>query len=276
MDLNLEPYRVKPGESFSLSRIDPSDTQNHPGKEEAKAQRKANIERIADLQERLYAESEQSVLLVLQAMDAGGKDSTIEAVTRGVNPQGCTVSSFKGPSKKELAHDFLWRVHAEVPEQGHITIFNRSHYEDVLIVRVNGWAPPELIEKRYGHINDFERLLTDHGTHIVKVMLHISKDYQLSRFRRRLERPDKWWKFNPDDMKTRAKWDAYMEAFEMALSRCSTEYAPWYVIPAEHKWFRTLAVSQLLRETLERIDPQYPPPEFDPEEWTLERLDREA
>ena len=177
------------------------------------------------------------------------------------------------PSKEELQHDFLWRIHAKAPRKGMIRIFNRSHYEDVLIVRVHGWAPVDLLEKRYKHINDFERTLRDHGTHIVKVMLHISSEYQLERLRQRLERPDKWWKFNPADLDERQRWDDYMVAFEIALNRCSTEHAPWYVVPAEHKWFRTLVVAKILRNVLREIDPQYPKPDWDPVEWTPDKLD---
>lgn len=269
LDLNL--YRVKPGSDFRLASIDTSDVQGID-KDDAKRVFEENQERIDELQERLYAESESAVLLVIQAMDAGGKDSTIRAVATGINPQGCRVVSFKVPSKIEMAHDFLWRVHDKAPRKGSITIFNRSHYEDLLVVRVHGYAPMDAIEKRYDHINDFERMLSDHGTRVVKVMLHISPEYQMSRFRSRLERPDKWWKFNPNDLKERALWDDYMESFELALSRCSTDHAPWYVIPAEHKWFRVLVVSQILRDILEDIDPQYPEPDFDPKEYRPEDM----
>ena len=227
---------------------------------------------MQDLQERLYAESRRSVLLVLQAMDTAGKDSSIREVTDGLNPQGCRVWSFKAPSSEERAHDFLWRVHARAPKQGMIAIFNRSHYEDVLIARVKNLAPPDLIEARYGHINAFERLLADHGTRIVKVMLHVSKEYQLERLKRRLERPDKHWKFNPADLAERERWDAYMRAYEVAMERCSTDYAPWYVVPAERRWFRDLVLTQLLRETLEDMDPQYPAPAFDPADYPPESL----
>ena len=269
--LDLNRYRIKQGQPLNLSAVDTADVQGMD-KRAARDQLDDNRERIAELQEQLYAEGKQSVLLVLQAMDAGGKDSTIQEVTEGINPQGCIVTPFKAPSKEELSHDFLWRVHQEAPRKGQIVIFNRSHYEDVLIVRVHGWAPPELIEKRYHHINDFERLLHDHGTRVVKVMLHISKEYQLERFRNRLNRPDKWWKFNPGDLKERALWPKYMDSFEQALTRCSTDYAPWYVVPAEKKWFRCLVVSQILRNVLEEIDPQYPDPDFDPKEYPPESL----
>ncbi|MEM1268493.1 MAG: polyphosphate kinase 2 family protein [Bacteroidota bacterium] len=263
------PYHVT--SPFKLASIDTSDTQGWK-KEDAKVKRAQNREEIAELQERLYAEGKRSVLLVLQAMDAAGKDSTIESITRGVNPQGVHVTSFKAPSKEELAHDFLWRVHDHAPRKGTIGIFNRSHYEDVLIVKVKGFAPPALVEKRYGHISDFERLLADHGTRIVKVMLYASKDHQLERFRQRLEEPSKWWKFNPADLKERELWDQYMAAYETALNRTSTDYAPWYVVPAEKKWFRTLVVSQLLLDTLKQMNPKYPPPSFDPAEFPPDSL----
>ena len=275
LSVDLDRYRIAPGAAVALATRDPRDTQGLDGddaKEAAKDQEKANIDAMQDLQERLYAESTRSVLLVLQAMDTAGKDSSIREVTDGLNPQGCRVWSFKAPSSEERAHDFLWRVHARAPKQGMIAIFNRSHYEDVLIAKVKSLAPEALIEKRYGHINDFERLLADHGTRIVKVMLHVSKGYQLERLKRRLERPDKHWKFNPADLAERERWDAYMRAYEVAMERCSTDYAPWYVVPAERRWFRDLVLTQLLRETLEDMDPQYPAPAFDPADYPPESL----
>ena len=275
LTVDLSRYRIAPGARVDLAARDTRDTQGLDGDDDkaaAKEQEKANIEQMVELQERLYAESRQSVLFVLQAMDTAGKDSSIREVTHGLNPQGCRVTSFKAPSSEERAHDFLWRVHEHAPRQGMIAIFNRSHYEDVLIARVKSLAPPNLIEARYGHINDFERLLADHGTRVVKVMLHVSKDYQLERLRKRLERPEKHWKFNPDDLKERERWDAYMGAYEVALQRCSTDYAPWYVVPAERRWFRDLALTQLLRETLEDMDPQFPAPSFDPAAYPPDEL----
>ena len=270
--IDLDRYRVSPDGAFALTSIAPDDTQGLEDKDAAKAALKANRKQMAELQERLYAEGKQSLLLVLQAMDTGGKDSTIRRVTEGLNPQGCSVASFKAPTERELAHDFLWRVHQQAPPQGHIRIFNRSHYEDVLIVKVHEWVSPEVIEQRYAHINAFERLLSDAGTRIVKVMLYISKDYQLERLRRRLRRPDKHWKFNPGDLDERKHWDAYMEAYEAALRRCSTEHAPWYVVPAERRWFRNLVVSSLLLNALEAMDPQYPAPTFDPADYPPESI----
>ena len=275
MQIDLSRYRVAPGAAPRLGERDTADTQGlarDPDRPRVRAQTRQNVERMDELQERLYAEGEQSLLLVLQAMDGGGKDSTIRRVLGGLNPQGVRVWSFKKPTEKELAHDFLWRVHRRTPGAGTIGVFNRSHYEDVLIGRVHGLAEPELIERRYDHINHFEALLADAGTRVVKVMIHVSKDYQRERMRRRLERPDKHWKFNPADLKERARWDEYMDAFEIALARCSTESAPWYVVPGEKRWFRDLVVSQLLRETLEAMNPQYPEPDFDPADYPPESI----
>ncbi|MGI9175221.1 MAG: polyphosphate kinase 2 family protein [Rhodothermales bacterium] len=270
--IDLNRYRVAPDGDFALTSIEPDDSQGLEDKDAAKAALKANREQMAELQERLYAEGKQSLLLVLQAMDTGGKDSTIRHVTEGLNPQGCSVASFKAPTDLELAHDFLWRIHQQAPPKGHIRIFNRSHYEDVLIVKVHGWALPEVIEQRYAHINAFERLLSDAGTRIVKVMLYISKDYQLERLRRRLRRPDKHWKFNPGDLDEREHWPTYMAAYEAALRRCSTEHAPWYVVPAERRWFRDLVVSTLLLNALETMNPQYPKPTFNPADYPPESI----
>ncbi len=264
-------YKVTQGSGFALSSIESDDDQG-VSKNEAKDCLKDNREQLALLQERLFAEGKQSLLLVLQAMDTGGKDSTIEKVTEGINPQGCVVSSFKKPTPEELAHDFLWRVHKRTPAKGKIGIFNRSHYEDVLIVRVHGWASPETLDARYDHINAFEKLLGDSGTRIVKVMLKISKDYQLSRLKRRLNRPDKLWKFNPGDLEERKLWDSYMDAYEVALQRCSTDHAPWYVVPAENRSFRNAVITQILVDTLEDMNPQYPKPDFNPADYPPESL----
>ncbi len=264
-------YKVTGGKSFSLSSINSDDNQGI-SKDEAKSVEMNNRKLLEELQERLYAEGKQSLLLVLQAMDTAGKDSTIEQVTEGLNPQGCVVASFKKPTPIELAHDFLWRVHDRVPGKGMFGIFNRSHYEDVLIVRVHGWASPETIEARYDHINAFEKLLADNGTRIVKIMLNISKEYQLGRLRRCLERPDKLWKFNPGDLEERKLWDSYMKAYEVALQKCSTDYAPWYVIPAENRPFRDAVITQILVDTLQDMDPQYPGPDFNPDDYPPESL----
>ena len=262
----MNPNLYKVQSPFQLAQILPNDVQ---GLEKAAAKEKllANLALIDALQEKLYAENKQALLVVIQAMDAGGKDSTIEAITTGLNPQGVRVASFKAPSTLEMSHDFLWRVHQQVPPKGHISIFNRSHYEEVLIVRVKGWASPELTEKRYQHINDFERLLTDSGTHLLKFMLHISPEYQLEQFRERIQDPAKHWKFNPADLEERKSWDSYMESFELLLNKCSPANAPWYVIPAEHKWFRTLVISEIILEKLQAMNPQFPEPTFNPADF---------
>ncbi|MBZ0292588.1 MAG: polyphosphate kinase 2 family protein [Anaerolineae bacterium] len=230
-------------------------------KDEAAAEEAELEERLANLQERLYAESKQSLLVVLQAMDAGGKDGTIKHVFDAVNPQGVRITSFKVPTAEELVHDFLWRIHQHTPPKGYIGIFNRSHYEDVLVVRVNDLVSKSVWKARYDHINNFERLLVDSGTRILKFFLHISKDEQKERFQDRLDRPDKRWKFSMGDLPVREKWDDYMEAYEDVLTRCNTEYAPWYIIPADRKWYRNYIVTKVIVETLEAMNPQFPPAE---------------
>jgi PPK2 family polyphosphate:nucleotide phosphotransferase len=265
-------FRVPALGAFRLDSIDPDSLLGAPEPDVARERIRSNRDRLASLQEVLYAEGAQSLLLVLQAMDTGGKDSTIRQVMRGVNPQGCQVTSFKAPTAVERSHDFLWRVHARVPATGMIGIFNRSHYEDVLIARVKGLAQAAVIDRRYEEINRFESLLSASGTRIVKVMLHISPEYQKKRLLRRLERPDKHWKFNPADLEERARWDDYMEAYEIALNRCSTAKAPWYVIPAEHRWFRNLVLTDLLVDTLEDMNPTYPEPTFDPDDYPPESI----
>lgn len=217
--------------------------------------------RLAGLQERLWAESQQKLLIVLQAMDTGGKDGTIRHVFTGVNPQGIRVHNLGRPTEAELAHDFLWRVHSKTPANGEIAIFNRSHYEDVLVVRVDSLVPKERWSRRFDHIRDFEQLLVDEGTTIVKLFLNISRHEQRDRLQARLDRPDKNWKFETGDLRTRASWDDYMVAFEEAISRTSTAEAPWYVVPANRKWYRNLVVSSILIDTLERMNPQFPEPE---------------
>ena len=274
--LDLDRYRVKPGKRPHLSRRDTAGTQGLSEKDDAdkvEAQLEEDRDRLRDLQERLYAERKQSLLVVLQATDAAGKDSTVKHVFGGMNPNNVRVWSFKTPTRIELEHDFLWRIHKHVPGAGYLGVFNRSHYEDVLIVKMHGWVDADTLERRYDHINHFESLLADGGTRIVKIMLHVSKDYQLERFRRRLRREDKHWKFNPADLTERALWDEYQDAFETALERCSTDAAPWYVIPAEERWFRDLAITQLLVRTLEEMDPQYPPPAFDPADYPPDAIE---
>lgn len=256
--MNLNDYRVKPGSKVDLTKYDPFDHADIPYRDTAKKILKKNRKQIADLQERLYAESKQSLLVVIQAMDTGGKDGCIENVFKGVNPAGCHVSSFKSPTPLELSHDFLWRIHKEVPRSGVIGVFNRSHYEDVLIVRVKNLVPEDIWSKRYEQINNFEEVLEASGTKILKFYLHISKDEQKRRLESRLADPAKHWKYSSDDLKERALWDEYQTAFEVALSNCSTKSAPWYVVPANHKWYRDVVVSSAILEALEEMDPQYP------------------
>ncbi|MBM3859358.1 MAG: polyphosphate kinase 2 family protein [Verrucomicrobia bacterium] len=253
-------FIIKPGGNVRLSQFDPDDTPECKDKSEAEAQLARNVERLADLQYRFYAESKRALLVVIQAMDAAGKDGTIRHVMSGLNPQSCRVTSFKAPSTLERSHDFLWRIHHAVPARGEIGIFNRSHYEDVLIVRVRNLVPKSVWTKRYDHINDFERMLTDHGVVIRKFFLHISKEEQRKRLQQRLDDPRKNWKFNPEDIEERQRWGDYKRAYEEAISRCNAKCAPWFVIPSNKKWFRNLAVSAILVETLESLDPQFPKP----------------
>lgn len=240
---------------IDLTQIDPSDTD---GVKREDAEIEALHDKMSDLQERLYAEGKQSLLIILQAMDAGGKDGTIKKVFAGLNPQGVHVTSFKSPTAAELGHDFLWRVHPHVPAKGYIGIFNRSHYEDVLIVRVNELAPREVWEARYDHINAFESLLVTSGTRILKFFLHISKDEQRERLQKRLDDPEKRWKFSLGDLPVRERWDDYMAAYSDALTRCNTDDAPWHVIPADKKWYRDYVIARTIIHTLEKMNPQFP------------------
>lgn len=254
---NLDQYRVQPGQHLSLKDIDPQDTGSYDGeKDEAKDLLDALTDQLEVLQERLYAEHKHSILMVLQGMDTSGKDGTIEHVFEGVNPQGVRVASFKAPSPLELEHDFLWRIHEQTPRKGEIVIFNRSHYEDVLVVRVHELVPKKVWSRRYSHINNFEHLLADEGVTILKFFLHISPDEQKERFVDRLDDVEKQWKFNPNDLKERKFWGDYTRAYEDALSMTSTEWAPWYVVPANRKWFRNLMIASALVQTLEQLNPQ--------------------
>jgi len=254
---------VKPGARVKLSDWDTDFTAGLSGKSAANALMAKNLKRLAELQYLLYAESKRALLIVLQAMDAGGKDGTIRHVMGPMNPQSCKVTSFKAPTEEELAHDFLWRIHRATPRKGEIGIFNRSHYEDVLIVRVHGLVPKSVWSKRYSQINEFERILVANDTHILKFYLHISSREQLKRLKKRLEEPDKHWKINPQDFEERQHWGDYMAAYENMLRRCSTAHAPWFVIPADKKWFRNLAVSQILVEYLEKLKMKFPQPACD-------------
>jgi len=252
------PFRVNPGTRVHLNELDPDDTGDVDGKKAAKKELKKLTQRIIGLQERLYAEDKQSLLVVLQATDTGGKDGAIRGVFSGVNPQGCRAWSFKAPSDEELSHDFLWRIHRRTPARGMISIFNRSQYEDVLIVRVKNLVPEQVWQKRFEQINEFEQMLTANRTTVLKFFLHISKDEQKERLQARLDDPDKHWKFSVGDLKERDLWNEYQVAFEDALSRCSTDYAPWFVIPANHKWFRNVAIARTVVKTLEAMNPQFP------------------
>lgn len=258
-----ERFRIEPGSKVKLSRHDPDDTAGYKGKSHAVADLRQSTRRLQDLQYLLYAEGRRALLVVLQAMDAGGKDGVIRHVMGPLNPQGCRVTSFKQPTAEELAHDFLWRIHKATPRAGEMGVFNRSHYEDVLVVRVRGLAAKAVWSKRYEQINAFEKTLAAADVHVVKFFLHISRDEQRKRLQARLADPARHWKFDPQDLEERKLWDEYEKAYEAALSKCSTARAPWYVIPANHKWFRNLAISQILVETLESLDMKYPPAKVD-------------
>ena len=259
----VEHVLVTPGEPALLAERDPRDRLGLGGKREAEELTVGLGDELRELQSRLWAEDRRSVLLVLQGLDTAGKDSTIRRVFSGVNPLACRVASFKAPSEDDLDHDYLWRVHAACPGRGEIGIFNRSHYEDVGVARVKKLVSEETWRRRYRHIREFERLLADEGTTMVKVFLHISTDEQRKRLQERLDDPSKTWKFRLADLEDRRLWDAFMAAYEDALTETSTEWAPWYVVPADRKWVRDIAVATLLVETLRRLDPHYPPPPED-------------
>lgn len=256
-------FRVKPGEKVKLSKVDPDFVGDWSDKEAAKERTQENAALLADLQYQLYSENRRSLLIILQAMDAGGKDGTINHVLAPMNPQGCRVQNFKSPTAEELAHDFLWRVHRVAPKRGEVVIFNRSHYEDVLIARVHRLAPKEVWSRRYAHIRHFESLLADSGVTVLKFYLHISKSEQLKRFEDRFNEPDKHWKISEADYAERRYWDDYMAAFEDAFEQCSTDEAPWFIIPADKKYFRNLAVSQIIADTMREMKLQLPAPTVD-------------
>ncbi|NUQ38944.1 MAG: polyphosphate kinase 2 family protein [Caldilineales bacterium] len=260
-DSYSDRYRVLPGAALDLDAYDADDRGPYTRKKEAVADLQALREQLRALQERFYAWDKRSLLIVLQAMDTGGKDGVIEHVMHGVNPQGVQVTPFKVPTPEELAHDFLWRVHKAAPARRMIGIFNRSHYEDVLVVRVRNLVPPDVWGQRYEQINQFERLLADTGTVILKFYLHITKDEQAQRLQARLDSPDKRWKFAMGDLAERKLWDDYMAAYTAALSQCSTAHAPWFVVPANRKWYRNVVIANILVETLTQLDPQFPQPE---------------
>ncbi len=253
-------FLVKPGEKFRLKDVDPNSTGAYAAKEDARKEIRADREELVKLQDLLYAEGKHSLLIVLQAMDTGGKDGVIRHVMSGVNPQGCTVAAFKVPTPEEMAHDYLWRIHKVVPPKRMIGIFNRSHYEDVLVVRVHSLVPKEVWGQRYEQINQFEKHLADNGVTILKFFMHISKDEQKRRLQDRIDVPEKRWKFSMGDLKERELWDDYMTAYEDALRLTSTDWAPWYVIPANKNWYRNLAVGRIIVETLQGFDMKYPQP----------------
>lgn len=259
----VEKLIVKPGRKVKLRDANASEVHGWE-KEDAVDAFQANRKRLEELQYKLYADGRFGLLVVLQATDGGGKDSTVRDVFTSMNPQGCAVTSFKAPTAAELKHDYLWRVHEHVPERGMVGVFNRSHYEDVLVARVENLVPEEKWRRRYDHINDFERMLTDCDIRVVKFFLQISKDEQKKRLQERLSDPSKHWKFNSDDLEKRKSWDKYQQAFEAMLARCSTAHAPWYVIPSDRKWFRNLAVSEILLKELDSLPLRFPPARFDP------------
>lgn len=264
-----ERFLVRPGRAVSLSDLDPRDTAGWRRGEALENAQRRHLERIDEMQYLLHAEHRRSLLIVLQAMDAGGKDGLIRHVMSGFNPQGCSVTSFRPPSEEEADHDFLWRIHRHVPRRGEVGIFNRSHYEDVLVARVRGLVPRKVWSRRYEMINAFEKHLADNDVVILKFFLHISKQEQKERLQARLEDPTRRWKFSPGDLEDRKRWGAYRRAYEEALRRCSTRHAPWWVIPADRKWFRNFAVASILVDVMVSLKMRFPRPAFDPSEFRI-------
>ncbi|QFU16126.1 polyphosphate kinase 2 family protein [Microvirga thermotolerans] len=265
-----EKFMVRPGKEFRLKDIDPRDGSAFEDEDATKAETDRLSRDIDALQDRLYAEGRRSLLVVLQGTDTAGKDGTIRGVFNATGPIGVSVTAFRRPTETELAHDFLWRAHLACPKRGMIGIFNRSHYEDVLVAKVRGLAPDKVIEQRYEQINAFEKMLTENGTVVLKFMLHISKDEQKERLQERLDNPRKHWKFNPGDLEDRKSWDDFQKAYEALLNACSTEWAPWYVVPADRKWVRNGIVARIVKATLEDMDPQYPKATWKPGEFKVE------
>jgi PPK2 family polyphosphate:nucleotide phosphotransferase len=259
----IDRFKVLPGSKVKLADIDPGFKDDHDNHKKAAVEIEHHEKKLRRLQDLFHADGRRSLLICLQGMDTGGKDGTIHHILGAMDPQGCRVEQFRQPSNEELAHDFLWRIHKVVPRRGTVTIFNRSHYEDVLVVRVHNIVPHAVWSRRYDQINAFEQNLVDNNTHILKFYLHISKHEQLTRFEERLDDPTKQWKISEADYKERAFWDDYMAAYEEALSRCSTPHAPWFVIPSDHKWFRNLAIARVVVEYLEGLDMKYPEPSVD-------------
>ena len=266
----LEQFRVEPGARVRLADIDPSFKGRHESQEAAAGEMAQCRKRLADLQEMLYVERRRSLLICLQGFDTAGKDGTIKHFLSVMSPQGCTVTHFERPSAEEAAHDFLWRVHRVTPSRGYVAIFNRSHYEDVLVARVHNLVPKSAWSLRYERINAFEQGLIEADTHVLKFFLHISSEEQLARFKARLDDPTKQWKISESDYLERRLWNDYVTAYEEALSRCSTERAPWFIIPANHKWFRDLAIARIVVEHLDGLKLSYPEPSVD-----IERIRRE-
>jgi PPK2 family polyphosphate:nucleotide phosphotransferase len=266
----VKSLRVKPGTKVSLGDYDPADTGPYESADEVADQLRQHIEEMARLQHLFYADGRRALLIVLQGMDASGKDGTIRHVMSGLNPQGVSVVSFKVPNEEEHAHDYLWRVHKAMPRYGHIAIFNRSHYEDVLAVRVHDLAPKKVWKKRYKQINLFERFLTENELVILKFFLHVSKDEQKRRLEERLRDPTRTWKFSMKDVEERRFWPAYCKAYEAVLTECSTKRAPWYVVPSDHKWYRNLVVAETIVEALRGLDLKYPEPAADLSQIVIE------
>jgi len=265
-------YLVREGEPFELSSIDPGTQELCPkgGKSSTQGMFDAFRDEIQQLQKVLFAEGRHRVLVVIQAMDTGGKDGVVKHVFSRVDPQGILVKAFKKPTEEERAHDFLWRVHPHVPGDGQIMIFNRSHYEDIIAVRVKKLYEDQVWKRRYGHVIDFERMLHEEGTTIVKIFLHISKEEQKRRLESRLVNPAKHWKFEPDDLEDRGRWGEFMRAYEDLIGKTSTSFAPWYVVPGDRKWYRNLCVARIFIDTLRRLDPKFPQPDWDPAEIEIE------
>lgn len=268
-NVDWKQWKVKPGDKVDLSKC-PTNEDDGMEKGDARELQGKLIEKFRELQALMYAEGKRSLLVVIQAMDAIGKDSTVRHVFGPLNPAGVRDKPFKAPSEFELAHDFLWRIHQNVPRKGMIGIFNRSHYEDVVTVGVKNLAPKKRVEKRFDHCINFEKMLVDEGAAVVKIFLHGSKGYQKERLQRRLDRPDKHWKFNLADLEERARWDQYQVAYADCFTRTSTDYAPWFVIPAEKRWYRDVVLTQLMVDTLEGLDMEYPEAHFDASKIVIE------
>lgn len=261
----MKDYRVDPGSKVDLNDWDPDEHKAFDGGKDEAASELADLsKKLESLQEVLYAQHQHKILIVLQAMDTAGKDGTVSHVFEGVNPQGVRVASFKAPTPEELDHDYLWRIHQQGPSKGELVIFNRSHYEDVIVVRVHNLVPKEIWERRYQQINDFERMLVEEGATILKFYLHIDEAEQKKRLQARLDDPTKRWKFNVGDLAERKLWPEYMQAYEAVLSKTSTDWAPWYVVPANHKWYRNLVIARTIVKTLDELGMKYPEPQFDP------------